>query len=111
MKLAFLTAAAISIALVSGCATVAETASSAKTAMEKTMAGGGAIAEAKAVQATATKSGCAWTQADGMIKKAEKLEAEGKTDEANALAGVAKRQAENGLAQCKSEAERLAKSS
>ncbi len=77
--------------------------------VKKTITGGGAIADANAKLAAVQKAGCSWTLTSGMIKKAEKLAAEGKTDEANALAEKATRQSEYGLSQCEIEIARYKK--
>ncbi len=107
MKIAALTAFAMTLVLISGCAAVADTASDAKAMMAKKASGGDSIADTKASLKKAEKAGCAWRDTGKMLKKAEKFAGEGKKDKANAAAASAMRQIENGLKQCESEAARL----
>lgn len=67
-----------------------------------------AISAAKAAYAKALKADYAWRDTGKMIKKAEKLEKEGKCDEALSLANKARRQSENAIAQKAEENQRLA---
>ncbi len=67
-----------------------------------------AIADAKAANEAAKAAGAEWRDTDGLIKKAEEALANGDTAGAIRLANLAKRQAENALAQKKAEDARLA---
>ncbi len=69
-----------------------------------------AIADAKATNAQAAKMGVEWRDTGDMIKEAEAAYAAGDYTKALELANAAKRQAENAMAQAKSEADRLAAS-
>lgn len=67
-----------------------------------------AIADAKSANAQAQKMGVEWRDTGDMIKEAEAAYAAGDYTKALELANAAKRQAENAMAQAKSEADRLA---
>ncbi|MDH5611473.1 MAG: LysM peptidoglycan-binding domain-containing protein [Gammaproteobacteria bacterium] len=87
----------LGLGLVTGCATTGET--------EQTAAE--AIAAAKSANADAKAAGYEWTETAGIIENAEKALAEGKEDEAKALANKARMQAENAIAQQKAEAKKF----
>ena len=106
MKPAVLTASLLAFVVASGCTAVAETTSKMAEAMP-TASSADPIAEAKMTFEEASKVGCAWRDTQKMIDKAEALAADGKSDEAAALAQKATRQSQNGMAQCASEAKRL----
>ena len=67
-----------------------------------------AIADAKAANEAAKAAGAEWRDTDSLIKKAEEALAAGDTAGAIRLANLAKRQAENALAQKQAEDARLA---
>lgn len=90
----------LGLGLVTGCATTGEP--------EQTAAE--AIAAAKSANADAKAAGYEWTQTADIIESAEKALAEGKEDEAKALADKARRQAENAIAQKKAEDKKFADS-
>ena len=83
----------LSLGFVTGCATTAES--------EQTVAE--AISAAKSANADAKAAGYEWRDTGKMIKSAEKALAEGKKDEAKALASKAIFQAETAIAQQKAE--------
>ena len=87
----------LSLGFVTGCATTAE---SEQTAAE-------AISAAKSANAGAKAAGYEWRDTGKMIKSAEKALAEGKEDEAKALASKAIFQAEMAIAQQKAENEKF----
>lgn len=62
-----------------------------------------AVAMAKEANAKAVAAGYGWTTTEKLIKKAEKLAAEGKADEAAKLAKKAVKLAEAGLAQAEAQ--------
>ena len=88
----------LGLGLVTGCATTGEP--------EQTAAE--AIAAAKSANADAKAAGYEWTETASIIEAAEKALAEGKEDEAKALADKARRQAENAIAQQKAEEKKFA---
>ena len=87
----------LSLGFITGCATTAE---SEQTAAE-------AISEAKSANAEAKAAGYEWRDTGKIIKSAEKALAEGKEDEARALANKAKYQADTAIAQQKVENEKF----
>lgn len=106
MKTAALTAAALAIYMVTGCAAVSDTVSDTKSKMTSKMTGGDPIADAIAAYEEASKAGCAWRDTDNMIVDAQKLKDAGKTEESNALAEKALHQSQIGMEQCASEKKR-----
>ncbi len=91
------------LGLVAGCASSPDDAGGADQATAEQ-----AIADAKSANAQAQKMGVEWRDTGDMIKEAEAAYAAGDYTKALELANAAKRQAENAMAQAKSEADRLA---
>ncbi|MCB1755218.1 MAG: hypothetical protein KDJ38_06835 [Gammaproteobacteria bacterium] len=103
MKQAVLTATALACLTLTACATATDSVAEAKSKMTSMASSGDVIADAKASFQEAAQAGCAWRDTGSMIADAEKLMADGKTDEANALASRAMRQAQIGMEQCANE--------
>lgn len=100
LKLTSLIALVFAVAV--GCTSTSDSSGSTEQAAKD------AIAAAKKANKDAKAVGYAWRDTDKMIKKAEKALADGDYDKAIKLANKAKRQAENAIAQERSERGRLA---
>ena len=90
------------LGLAAGCASTPDDASTADQATAEQ-----AIADAKTANAKAEKMGVAWRDTGKIIKEAEAALAAGDYEKATTLANKAQRQAEDAMAQAKSEQDRL----